>query len=61
MIGTGHSLPPINGKDGLTVTTTLQSRFLREADMILNLAQVSRGIIEAWTPIEVGSCDGPCP
>ena len=34
MIGTGHSVPPINGKDGLAVSTTVQSRLLREADML---------------------------
>ena len=33
-IGTGHNLPPINGKDGLTVTTALQSRLNREADVL---------------------------
>ena len=34
MIGTGHSVPPINDKDGLTVSTTLQSRLIWEADML---------------------------
>ena len=34
MIGTGYSVPPINGKDGLAVLTTLQSRLLREADIL---------------------------
>ena len=33
-IGTGHNLPPINGKDGLAVTKALQSRLIREADML---------------------------
>ena len=34
MIGTGHSVPPFSGKDGLAVSTTLQYRLLREADML---------------------------
>ena len=29
-----NKLPPIDGKDGLTVTTTLQSRLIREVDML---------------------------
>ena len=34
----GHKLPPIDDKDGLTVTTTFQSRLIREADMLKHLA-----------------------
>ena len=34
VIGMGHNLPPINGKDGLAVMTTLQSRLSREADVL---------------------------
>ena len=34
----GHKLPPIDGKNGLTVTTTLQSRLIREVDMLKQLA-----------------------
>ena len=34
MKGTGHSVPPINGKDNLAVSTTFQSRLLKEADML---------------------------
>ena len=34
----GHKLPSINGKDGLIVTTTLQLRLIREADMLKHLA-----------------------
>ena len=33
----GHKLPPIDCKDGLTVTTALQSRLIREADMLKHL------------------------
>ena len=33
-----HKLPPIDGKAGLTVTTTLQSRLIKEADMLKHLA-----------------------
>ena len=34
VIGTGHNLSPINGKDGLAVTTALQSGLNREADVL---------------------------
>ena len=34
----GHKLPPIDGKDGLTVMTALQSRLIKEADMLKHLA-----------------------
>ena len=34
VIGTGHNLPQINSKDGLTVTTVLQSRLNKEADVL---------------------------
>ena len=34
VIRVGHKLPSIDGKDGLTVTMALQSRLLKEADML---------------------------
>ena len=34
----GHKLPLINGKAGLTVMMVLQSRLIKEADMLKHLA-----------------------
>ena len=34
VIRAGHKLPPIKGKDGFTVMMALQSRLIREADIL---------------------------
>ena len=36
-LGPEAKLPPIDNKDGLTVTTALQLRLIREADMLKHL------------------------
>ena len=56
VIGTGYNLSPINNKDGLTITTTLQSGLSREADVLKHKSlgnkrgvYSARGRLLRWT------------